>query len=161
MGFQMTILFLIPLKQGILVQRPIPLGPWRSVNDRMGQNKLHMHPSKMEYISFASKTMIKRITITSITVCNDTVIYSPCIKLLGSYLDQSFTMSTHITKKYSLAMWNLSHIQSIKTTWILIPSRPLFRPYACHILTTAMHCSTVFPQKILIISNVFKIPVQN
>ena len=35
--------------------------------------------------------------------------------LWGSYLDQSLTMSTHITKKCSLAMWNLSCIQSIKS----------------------------------------------
>ena len=81
-----------------------------SVNDWMGQNKLHMNPSKMEYISFGSKTMIKRTTVTNITVCNDTVICSPCIKLLGSYLDQSLIMSTHIMKKCSLAMWNLSCI---------------------------------------------------
>ena len=86
-----------------------------SVNDWMGQNKLHMNPSKMEYISFGSKTMIKRTTVTNITVCNDTVIHSPCIKLLGSYLDQSLTMSTHIMKKCSLVMWNLSCIQSIKS----------------------------------------------
>ena len=79
-----------------------------SVNDWVGQNKLHMNPSKTEYISIGSKTMIKRITITNITLCNDTVICSPCIKLLGSYLDQSLTMSTHITKKCSLAMLNLS-----------------------------------------------------
>ena len=85
-----------------------------SVNDWMGQNKLCMNPSKMEYISFGSKTMIKRTTVTSITVCNDTVIHSPCIKLLGSYLDQSLTMSTDIMKKCSLVMWKLSHIQSIK-----------------------------------------------
>ena len=81
-----------------------------SVNDWMGQNKLHMNPSKMEYISFGSKTMIKRITVTNITMCNDTVISSPCIKFLGSYLDQSLTMSTNIMKKCSLAMWNLSCI---------------------------------------------------
>ena len=86
-----------------------------SVNDWMGQNKLHMNPSKMEYISFGSKTMIKRTTVTNITVCNDTVICSPCIKLLGSYLDQSLTMSTHIMKKCTLAMWNLSCIWSIKS----------------------------------------------
>ena len=86
----------------------------QSVNDWMGQNKLHMNPSKTEYISFGSKTKIKRITVTNITVHNDIVIHSPCIKLLGSYLDQSLTMSTHITKKCSLAMWNLLHIQSIK-----------------------------------------------
>ena len=84
-----------------------------SVNDWMGQNKLHMNPSKMEYI-FGSNTMIKRITVTNITLCNDTVIHLPCIKPLGSYLDQSLTVSTHITKKCSLVMWNLSHIQSIK-----------------------------------------------
>ena len=57
-----------------------------SVNDYMGQNKLHMNLSKMEYISFGSKTMLKRITITNITVCNDTVICSPCIKLSGVIL---------------------------------------------------------------------------
>ena len=89
-------------------------GSLHSVNDWMVQNKLHINPSKMEYISFGSKTMIKRITVTNITVCNDTVICSPCIKLLGSYLDQPLTMSTHITKKCRLVMWNLSHIQSIK-----------------------------------------------
>ena len=81
-----------------------------SVNDWMGQNNLHMNPSKMEYISFGSKTMMKRTTVTNITVCNDTVICSPCIKLLGSYLDQSLTMSTHITKKCCLVMWSLSCI---------------------------------------------------
>ena len=85
-----------------------------SINDWMGQNKLHMNPSKTEYISFGSKIMIKKITENSIIVCNDTVIRSSCIKLLGSYLDQSLTMSTHITKKCSLAMWNLSRIRSIK-----------------------------------------------
>ena len=61
--------------------------PLHSVNDWMGQNKLHMNPSKTEYITFGSKTMIKRATVTNITVCNDTVIHSPCNKLLGSYLD--------------------------------------------------------------------------
>ena len=81
-----------------------------SVNDWMGQNRLHMSPSKTEYISFGSKTMIKRTTVTNITVCNDTVICSPHIKLLGSYLEQSFSMSTHIMKKCNLAMWNLSCI---------------------------------------------------
>ena len=69
----------------------------------------------MEYISFGSKTMIKRTTVTNITVCNDTVICSSCIKLLGSYLDQSLTVSTHIMKKCSLAMWNPSCIQSMKS----------------------------------------------
>ena len=54
-----------------------------SVNNWMGQNKLHMNPSKTEYISFGSKTVIKRTTVTNITVCNDTVIHPPCIKLLG------------------------------------------------------------------------------
>ena len=80
----------------------------------MGKNKLYMNPSKTEYISFGSKNMIKRITVTNITVYNDTVICSSCIKCLGSYLDQSLTMSAHITKKCSLAMWNLSRIRSIK-----------------------------------------------
>ena len=85
-----------------------------SVNDWMGQNKLQMNPSKTEFISFGSKTMIKRITRSNIAVCNDTISCSLCIKLLGSYLDQSLTMSTHITKKCSLAMLNLSWIRSIK-----------------------------------------------
>ena len=84
-----------------------------SINDWMGQNKLQMNPSKTKFISFGSKTMIKRITRTNITVCDDTISCSSCIKLLGSYLDQSLTMSTHITKKCSLAMWNLSQIRSI------------------------------------------------
>ena len=73
-----------------------------------------MNPSKTEFIYFGSRTMIKRITRTNITVCNDTISGSSCIKLLGSYLDQSLTMLTHITKKCSLAMWNLSRIRSIK-----------------------------------------------
>ena len=80
----------------------------------MGQNKLQMNPFETEFISFGSKTMIKRITRTNITVCDDMISCSPCIKLLGSYLDQSLTMSIHITKKCSLAMWNLSWIRSIK-----------------------------------------------
>ena len=50
-----------------------------SVNDWMGQNKLQMNPSKTEFISFSSKTMIKRITRTNITVCNDTISCSPCV----------------------------------------------------------------------------------
>ena len=85
-----------------------------SVNDWMVQNKLQMNPYKTEFISFSSKTMIKRITRTNITVCNDMISCSLCIKLLGSYLDQSLTMSIHITKKCSLAMLNLSQIRSIK-----------------------------------------------
>ena len=35
-----------------------------SVNDWMGQNKLQMNPSKTKFISFGSKTMIKKITRT-------------------------------------------------------------------------------------------------
>ena len=85
-----------------------------SVNEWMWQNKLQMNPSKTKFISFGSKTMIKKITRTNITVCNDTISSSSCIKLLGSYLDQSLTMSTHITKKCSLPMWNLSRIRCIK-----------------------------------------------
>ena len=132
-----------------------------SVNDWMGQNKLHMNPSKMEYISFGSKTIIKRTTVTNITVCNDTVIHSPCIKLLGSYLDQSLTMSTHIMKKCSLAMCNLSRISSIKSYMDTDSLKTTVQAYASSILTTAMHCFMAFPQKILIASNLFKIPVQN
>ena len=132
-----------------------------SVNDWMGQNKLHMNPSKMEYISYGSKTMIKRITITNITVCNGTVICSQCIKLLGHTLINHL-LCLHTSLRNVAWHCGTYHIfDPSKTTWILIPSRLLFRPYASRILTTAMHCPVVFPQKILIASNVFKIPVQN
>ena len=114
----MTIPFIIPIEQVIISAEinfiRILEDSLCSVNDWMGQNKLQIDPSKTEFISFGLKTMIKRITRSNITVCNDTISCSPCIKLLGSYLDQSLTMSIHITKKCSLAMWNLSWIQSIK-----------------------------------------------
>ena len=44
-----------------------------SVNDWMEQNKLQMNPSKTKFISFGSKTMIKRISRTNITVCDDMI----------------------------------------------------------------------------------------
>ena len=93
-----------------------------SVNDWMGQNKLHMNPSKMEYIAFGSKTMIKRTTVTNITVCNDTVIHSPCIK---SYMDTDSLKTTvqalyisHLDYSnamfYGLPTKDINHLQHVQ-----------------------------------------------
>ena len=108
---------------------------------------------------FGSKTMIKRIKITNITVCNDIVICSPCIKLLGSYLDQSFTMFTHITKKCSLAMWNLSHIKSINNYLDIDSLKTTVQALCILHLDYSNALFYGLPQKILITSNMFKIPV--
>ena len=134
----MTIPFIIPIEQVILMQRLIRLGSWRlplqckwldgakQTSNEPLQDQIHLHQLQ---------TMIKRITRTNITVCNDTISCSPCIKLLGSYLDQSLTMSIHITKKCSLAMWNLSRIRSIKNCLDIDSLKTTVQAYVSCILT--------------------------
>ena len=80
----------------------------------MCKNRLKMNASKTEFILFCSPKQMKKCSSTSIPVVTDTVERSLQIRLLGAWFDENVTMKVHVTKKCSIAMWNLSKLKKIR-----------------------------------------------
>ena len=67
-----------------------------------------------KFILFGSPKQMKKCSSTSIPVVTDTVERSSQIRLLGAWFDENVTMKVHVTKKCSIAMWNLSKLKKIR-----------------------------------------------
>ena len=80
----------------------------------MCENRLKMNASKTEFILFGSPKQMKKCSSTSIPVVTDTAERSLQIRLLGAWCDENVTMKVHVTKKCSIAMWNLSKLKRIR-----------------------------------------------
>ena len=96
------------------------------VKEWMDTNHLKMNDSKTEFITFASKQMLKLCTTDHLNVNDINVPRCEMIKYLGAWLDQHLQLIKHITVKCGIAVANLQRIKLV---------RPFLTKEACHTLT--------------------------
>ena len=73
-----------------------------------------MNPSKTEFIIFGSRQQLKKVTSNSLTVVDDEIQRSKCIKYLGEPLDESLSFADHVNSKCRIASWNLQKIKRLR-----------------------------------------------
>ena len=84
------------------------------VKEWMDLNRLKMNCSKTEFILMGSRQQLKKSETDSINICGNTITASPLVKYLGTYLDQTLSLKSHITKKCKAAMFNLLRIKNVR-----------------------------------------------
>ena len=99
------------------------------VKEWMDANHLKMNDSKTEFITFASKQMLKLCTTDHLNVNDVSVPKCEVIKYLGAWLDQHLQFIKHITVKCGIAVANLQRIKLV---------RPFLTKEACHTLTQGL-----------------------
>ena len=99
------------------------------VNEWMHENRLKMNNKKTEFITFGSKQMLSKSTITSVNVNGEIITKSPVIRYLGVHLDEVLSMKDHINKKCRIALLNLYKIRNI---------RSMLTDEACKVLMCAL-----------------------
>ena len=84
------------------------------IKDRMNRNQLKMKDAKTEFVVFGSKHQVQRNDLKSLNIDNTTVKAKLVIKFLGTHLDESLYMKTHITNRAKNALYNLYLIKYIR-----------------------------------------------
>ena len=111
------------------------------VKELMDANHLKMNDSKTEFITFASKQMLKLCTTDHLNVNDVNVPRCKVIKYLGAWLDQHLQLIKHITVKCGKAVANIQRIKLV---------RPFLTKEACHMLTQGLvtshldYCNAIF-----------------
>ena len=111
------------------------------VKEWMDANCLKMNDSKTEFITFASKQMLKLCTTDHLNINDVSVPRCKVIKYLGAWLDQHLQLIKHITVKCEIAVANLQRIKLV---------RPFLTKEACHMLTRGLvtsyldYCNVIF-----------------
>ena len=72
-----------------------------------------MNPSRTELIYIGSETQLGKCDKNPISVCSDSVSCSPCIRLLGAWIDQELSLANMLLKCQTV-MWNLQEIKNIR-----------------------------------------------
>ena len=96
------------------------------VKEWMDENHLKMNDSKTEFITFASKQMLKLCTTDHLNVNDVSVPRCKVNKYLRAWLDQHLQLIKHITVKCGIAVANLQRIKLV---------RPFLTKEMCHTLT--------------------------
>ena len=111
------------------------------VKEWMDANCLKMNDNKTEFITFASKQMLKLCTTDHLNVNDVSVPRCEVIKYLGAWLDQHLQLIKHITVKCGIAVANLQRIKLV---------RPFLAKEVCHTLTHGLvishldYCNAIF-----------------
>ena len=100
-----------------------------------------MNDSKTEFVTFASKQMLKLCTTDHLNVNDVSVPRCKVIKYFGVWLDQHLQLIKHITVKCGIAVSNIQRIKLV---------RPFLTKEACHMLTQGLvtsqldYCNAIF-----------------
>ena len=70
----------------------------KKAGEWMCQNRLKLHPGKMEYITFGSRQQLNKCKVDTITVCGQVVIKSRIVKYLGAWFDEKHAFQLHVLK---------------------------------------------------------------
>ena len=84
------------------------------VKEWMDAKHLKMNNNKTEFITFASKQMLKLCTTDNLKVNDVSVPRCEVIKYLGAWLDQHLQLIKHITVKCGIAVANLQRIKLVR-----------------------------------------------
>ena len=80
----------------------------------MDKNQLKMNGSKTELIVFGSKYQLQTYTLKSLKTDDTVIMEKSVIIFLGTYLDESLSMKTHIANRTKNALYNLYLIKNIR-----------------------------------------------
>ena len=86
----------------------------KHISDWMYQNHLKMNNTKTEFITFGSRSGLKKQYLSEIKVGNDVAIGSKTIRFLGITLDRELDMMKFILAKARTAYFNIQKIKKIR-----------------------------------------------
>ena len=118
-----------------------------TVKSWMQMNRLKMNDSKTEVIYFGNQVQLDKCVSNSISVGQEVVDRSPCIKYLGAYLDSNLTMYIHIKNKCKIAAFNLYRIIKVRNMLTLDSCKVLVQALVISHLDYANGLFIGLPQK--------------
>ena len=80
----------------------------------MAKNYLKLKESKTDFMIIGSKHNLPKLSTTHITIGNESVASSACIKNIGAHLDNTLKMEMQISQMCKKAWYNLYQIRKIK-----------------------------------------------
>lgn len=80
----------------------------------MDQNRLKMNNEKTEFILLGSRQQLCKTNTTEVTINDEIIRRSRCIKYLGAELDERLSMKDMINRKCRIAMGNLQKLRTIR-----------------------------------------------
>ena len=71
-------------------------------------------PVKTEFLLVDTRQQLDKLDSCSITVGNNRISPSPCVRNLGSWFDSNLSMTDHINKACNAAFYHLHNLRRIK-----------------------------------------------
>lgn len=85
-----------------------------AVRNWMIQDRLLINDDKTEFLLVGTRQQLEKLNSCSITVGNNRISPSPCVKNLGSWFDSNLSMTDHINKACNAAFYHLHNLRRIK-----------------------------------------------
>ena len=85
-----------------------------TVSKWMIQDRLMINDDKTEFLLVGTRQQLDKLDSCSITVGNNRISPSPCVKNLGSWFDSNLSMTDHINKACNAAFYHLHNLRRIK-----------------------------------------------
>ena len=80
----------------------------------MIQDRLMINDEKTEFLLVGTRQQLDKLDSCSITVGNNRISPSPCVRNLGSWFDSNLSMTDHINKACDAAFYHLHNLRRIK-----------------------------------------------
>ena len=80
----------------------------------MIQDRLLINDDKTEFLLVGTRQQLEKLDSCFITVGNNRISPSPCVKNLGSWFDSNLSMTDHINKACNAAFYHLHNLRRIK-----------------------------------------------
>ena len=78
------------------------------------ENRLMIDDDKTEFLLVGTRQQLDKLDSCSITVGNNRISPSPCVRNLGSWFDSNLSMTDHINKACNAAFYHLHNLRRIK-----------------------------------------------
>jgi len=85
-----------------------------AVRKWMIQDRLMINDDKTEFLLVGTRQQLDKLDSCSITVGNNRISPSPCVKNLGSWFDSNLSMTDHINKACNTAFYHLHNLRRIE-----------------------------------------------
>ena len=69
-----------------------------------------INDDKTEFLLVGTRQKLDKLDSSSITVGNNRILTSPCVRNLGSWFDSNLSMTDHINKACNAAVYNIIYI---------------------------------------------------
>ena len=85
-----------------------------AVKKLMVRDWLMINDEKTEFLLIGTRQQLDKLDSCSITVGNNHISPSPCVRNLGSWFDSNLSMTDHINKACNVAVYHLYNLRHIK-----------------------------------------------